>query len=139
MGDIIGFYFTPGNVDDRNEEVIEKVTSNVFGKLFGDKGYLSSKLFEMLYDKNIQLITKVKKNMKNRLMPIIDKILLKKRALIESINDQLKNISQLEHTRHRSPVNAMVNWISALIAYTYQPKKPSLNFSLPQGELVTVA
>jgi len=139
MGDIIGFYFTPGNVDDRNEEVIKKVTSNVFGKLFGDKGYLSSKLFEMLFDKNIQLITKIKKNMKNKLMPIVDKILLRKRALIESINDQLKNISQLEHTRHRSPVNAMVNWISALIAYTYQPKKPSLNFSLPQDELMIIA
>ena len=90
----------------------------------------------MLWKKDIQLITKIKKNMKNVLMPMIDKLLLRKRALIESINDQLKNISQLEHTRHRSPVNAMVNWISALVAYSYQPKKPSINFDMKQRNLV---
>ena len=74
--------------------------------------------------------------MKNKLMPLIDKLLLRKRALIESINDQLKNISQLEHTRHRSPINAMVNWISSLIAYSYQPKKPSINFSIKQHAMM---
>jgi len=136
FGDILDFVFTPGNVDDRNEEMMNKLTKRLFGKLIGDKGYLSKKLFEFLWDKGIQLITKIKKNMKNVLMPMIDKLLLRKRALIESINDQLKNIAQLEHTRHRSPINAMVNWVSALIAYSYQEKKPSINFSADQRNML---
>lgn len=136
FGEILNFTFTPANVDDRNPNVMEKLTKRVFGKLFGDKGYLSKKLFESLMEKDIQLITKLRKNMDNKLMPMIDKLLLRKRALIESINDQLKNISQLEHTRHRNPINAMVNWISSLIAYSYQEKKPSINFSSNQRDMI---
>lgn len=139
VGEIINFAFTPGNIDDRNEEIMQTLTQDVFGKLFGDKGYLSKKLFEMLWDDGIQLITKIKKNMKNKLMSLMDKLLLRKRALIESINDQLKNISQLEHTRHRSPINAMVNWVAALVAYSYQPKKPSINFGMEQRKMLVVA
>ena len=135
-GEILHFVFSPGNIDDRNEKVMGKLTQKLFGKLFGDKGYLSSKLFEFLWDKGIHMMTKLKRNMKNILMPIIDKLLLRKRTLIESINDQLKNISQLEHTRHRSPINAMVNWISALVAYSYQEKKPSINFAIYQRNMV---
>ena len=75
----------------------------------------------------MQLITKIKKNMKNKLMPMLDKILLRKRALSETVNDQLKNICQIEHTRHRSVANFVVNLLAALIAYAYQEKKPSLN------------
>ena len=135
-GEILHFVFSPGNIDDRNENVMGKLTQKLFGKLFGDKGYLSNKLFEFLWDKGIHMMTKLKRKMKNILMPIIDKLLLRKRALIESINDQLKNISQLEHTRHRSPMNAMVNWISALVAYSYQEKKPSINFAIHQRNLV---
>ncbi len=135
-GEILHFVFTPGNIDDRNEALMGKVTQQLFGKLFGDKGYLSKKLFDFLWGKGIQMITKLKKKMKNNLMPIMDKLLLRKRALIESINDQLKNISQLEHTRHRSPINAMVNWISALVAYSYQEKKPSINFAIHQRNLL---
>lgn len=136
LGDILEFVFTPGNVDDRNEKLMSRLTKRLFGKLIGDKGYLSKKLFEQLWDRGVQLITKIKKNMKNVLMPMIDKLLLRKRALIESINDQLKNISQLEHTRHRSPINAMVNWISALVAYSYQEKKPSINFATNERNMV---
>ena len=77
----------------------------------------------------MQLITKVKKNMKNKLIPMLDKLLLRKRALIETVNDQLKNICQIEHTRHRSVANFVVNLLAALVAYTYQEKKPSLNFN----------
>ena len=77
----------------------------------------------------IHLITKVKSNMKNKLMVMSDKLLLRQRSLIETINDQLKNISQIEHSRHRSPVNFLVNLISGLTAYTHQPKKPSLNLA----------
>jgi hypothetical protein len=136
FGDILDFIFTPGNVDDRNETMMNKLTKRIFGKLIGDKGYLSKKLFALLWDKGVQLITKIKKNMKNVLMPMLDKLLLRKRALIESINDQLKNISQLEHTRHRSPINAMVNWISSLVAYSYQEKKPSINFATHQRNMI---
>lgn len=125
-GEILSFYLTPGNIDDRNPETIEKLTKDLFGKLFGDKGYLSQKVSELLYAKGVQLITKLKKNMKNKLMLMEDKILLRKRAIIETINDHLKNICQIEHSRHRSFTNFMVNIVSGLIAYSFLPKKPSL-------------
>ena len=136
MGEIVNFVFTKGNVDDRNSSLMDKLTSNIKGKLFGDKGYLSKKLFDELFAKGIQLVTKVKRNMKNILMPLLDKLLLRKRALIESVNDQLKNISQLEHTRHRSPLNAMVNWVSSLVAYSYQPKKPSIKITPKEKKMM---
>jgi hypothetical protein len=81
----------------------------------------------------VQLITKVRKNMKNKLLPLFDKLLLRKRSIIEAVNDQLKNISQIEHSRHRSPVNFFVNLIAGLVAYTFREKKPSLNIRLPQA------
>ena len=112
----MAFKLTPGNTDDRKP--VPDMTGRLSGKIFGDRGYISQKLFEDLFEKGIQLITKIRKNMKNRLIPLIDKILLRKRAVIESVNDQLKNISQIEHTRHRSIANFMVNLISGLIAYT---------------------
>jgi len=137
MGELLDFRLTPGNVDDRVP--VPKMTEDIFGKLFGDKGYLSQKLFEQLLEQGVQLITRLKKNMKNKLMPLFDKILLRKRALIETINDLLKNISMIEHTRHRSPFNFMVNLLGGLIAYTYNPKKPSLNIKFnntPEGILL---
>ena len=126
QGEILSFCLTPGNVDDRNLKNIQHLTKDLFGKLFGDKGYLSSKLFEELFEKNITLVTKIKKNMKNVLMDLSDKVLLRKRAIIESVNDFLKNICQIEHSRHRSPVNFLVNLVSGLVAYSFLPKKPSL-------------
>ena len=99
----------------------------LFGKLFADKGYISKALRdELLRTFNVQLVTGIRSNMKNALMPLMDKILLRKRAIIETIIDQLKNISQIEHSRHRSPANFLVNLICGLIAYCRQPKKPSL-------------
>ena len=77
-------------------------------------------------------MTKARKNMKQRLVKLIDKILLRKRSLIESVNDQLKNICQIEHSRHRSGWNFLVNLLAGLIAYTYQPKLPSLDLQ-PKG------
>ena len=125
QGELLAFRFTPGNIDDR--EPVPDMVKGLFGKLFGDKGYISQKLFELLFAQEVQLITKLRKNMKNKLMPLFDKLMLRKRAIIETINDQLKNISQIEHSRHRSPVNFLVNVISGLIAYTHREKKPSLN------------
>lgn len=126
-GELLSFCFTAGNVDDRNPEVIEKLSKELFGKLFADRGYISSKLFESLFNKSITLVTKIKKNMKNKLMDTVDKILLRKRAVIESVNDFLKNICQIEHTRHRSINNFIVNLISGLAAYHFIEKKPSLH------------
>lgn len=103
------------------------MTKNVFGKLFGDKGYLSKALSELLFQDGIQLITKLKKNMKNILMPIREKILLRHRAIIETVDYELNNISQIEHIRHRSEINFFVNMISGLVVYQFKPKKPSLN------------
>lgn len=129
IGEIISFSLTPGNVDDRNQNVMKKLTKNVYGKLFGDKGYLSKALCDLLFQDGIQLITKIKKNMKNTLIPIRDKILLRHRAIIETVNDELKNISQIEHTRHRSEYSFFINIVSGLIAYQLKPKKPSLNIT----------
>lgn len=126
-GELLACHITPGNVDDRIPVPI--LAKQLFGKLFGDRGYISKPLFDQLWDLfNIQLITKLRRNMKNRLMPITDKILLRKRAIIETVIDQLKNISQIEHSRHRSPVNFFVNVLAGLIAYSLKPKKPSLHF-----------
>ena len=127
MGEIITFCLSSGNVDDRNLSLIHHLSKDLFGKLFGDKGYLSAKLFHHLFDKGITLFTKLKKNMKNMLMDFSDKILLRKRAVIESVNDFLKNICQIEHSRHRSQLNFLVNLVSGLVAYSFLPNKPSLH------------
>lgn len=126
-GEILSFCLTAGNVDDRNPKVMEHLTKNMFGKLFADKGYISQKLFENLWNKGIQLITKQKRNTKKKgLMEFSDRLLLRKRAIIESVNDFLKNICQIEHSRHRSCRNFVVNLVSGLAAYSFIPKKPSL-------------
>lgn len=124
QGELLAFRVTPGNVDDR--EPVPDLARRLFGKLFGDRGYISEPLHDQLRQQGLAFITKLKKKMRQRLMLIWDKLMLRKRALIETIYDQLKNISQIEHSRHRSVVGFMVNLIAGLIAYTYQPKKPSL-------------
>lgn len=124
-GELLSFMISSGNYDDRKP--VPELSKRLFGKIFGDKGYISSKLNDFLLEKGVQLITKIKSNMKNKLMPMIDKVLLRKRGIIETIIDQFKNISQIEHSRHRSPINFIVNMFAGLIAYTYQPKKPCLN------------
>lgn len=123
-GEILAWQMTAGNVADRAP--VANLSKRIWGKLFGDKGYLSQKLSELLGEQNVQLITKLKRNMKNKLMPLFDRLLLRKRAIIESVNDQLKNISQVEHTRHRSVWNFYGNLVAGLIAYTFQPTKPNL-------------
>lgn len=135
-GELCGVHITPGNVDDRNINVIDELLKNVSGKVFADKGYISKNLFEHLYDKGIHLIHGLKKNMKNKLMPLIDKILLRKRSIIETVNDQLKNMCNIEHSRHRNPINFFVNLIAGLIRYTYFEKKPSINFSQKEREML---
>ncbi|HKT37881.1 MAG TPA: transposase, partial [Ktedonobacterales bacterium] len=119
-----------GNVDDR--QPVPRLVRRLFGKLFADKGYISAALAEqLLLTQGLQFITTLRKNMRNILMPLADKLLLRKRAIIESINDQLKNICQIEHTRHRSPLNFLVHLFAGLVAYSRQPKKPSLVQEMP--------
>ncbi len=129
-GELLSIKLTPGNTDDRRP--VPQLVKELFGKLFGDKGYISQPLFETLYDEGLQLVTKLKKKMKQRLLSIFDKIMLRKRAIIESVIDQLKNISQIEHSRHRRVTNCFVNLIAGLIAYTYREKKPSLNIRIKE-------
>lgn len=132
-GELLACQITPANVDDRKP--VPTLCKRLFGKLIADRGYVSQALFEQLLETfGVQLITKLRKNMKNRLLPFMDKLLLRKRAIIESVVDQLKNISQIEHTRHRNPINCFLNILAGLVAYCHRPKKPSLNL-FPSGLL----
>jgi hypothetical protein len=125
-GELLNVRLTPGNVDDRKP--VPQLVRKLFGKVFGDKGYISQPLYEHLRQTlGVRLITKLKANAKNHLpMSLSDRIVLRKRAIIETVIDQLKNISQIEHSRHRSVANFLVNLLCGLIAYAHQPKKPSL-------------
>jgi hypothetical protein len=134
-GELLGATLTPGNVDDRTP--VPSLVRRLIGKLFGDKGYISAELFQSLWEQGLQLVTSVRKNMKNALLPLMDKILLRKRSLIETVNDQLKNIAQIEHTRHRSVCNFMVNLVAGLIGYTHQPKKPALRIPEKERQAIT--
>ena len=126
FGQLLNVALTPGNVDDR--QPVRDLLSGLFGKIFADRGYVSQKLAtQLLNDFGIEFFAKPRRNMKNKLMRLHDKLLSRKRSIIETINDQLKNISQIEHSRHRSPVNFCVNVLCGLIAYCHQPKKPSLH------------
>lgn len=98
---------TPGNVDDRTP-VPDRV-KNLRGTLCGDRGSISASLTPLLFEQGLHLITRLRKNMKDCLMRLSDTLLLRKRAIIESIIDQLKHISHIEHSRHRSPVNCVVH------------------------------
>jgi hypothetical protein len=125
-GELLGIQLTPGNVDDRRP--VPTMTRSLTGKLYGDKGYISQALFEDLFDRGLQLVTTIRKNMKPRIVLLWDKLMLRKRSLIETVNDQLKNICQVDHTRHRSVNGFIVNLLAGLIAYTHQPKKPSIRW-----------
>ena len=125
-GEILNFMFTPADVDDREPLKQGNFLNNVKGKLCADKGYIGKSLFETLFLNGIQLITKIKNNMKNVLMNINDKILIRKRAVIETVNDELKNIAQIEHSRHRSFENFIANALSAIAAYCFFEKKPAI-------------
>jgi hypothetical protein len=135
-GEMLDFMLTQGNVDDREPLKNSNFHKRIFGKLFGDKGYIGKDLFEQLFVDGVHLVTKIKKNMKNCMMLLQDKIALRKRSLIETVYDQLKNICQIEHTRHRSFDNFVTNLLSGLIAYSFFPKKPSINVEFEDGKLV---
>ncbi|MBJ7883016.1 IS982 family transposase [Gelidibacter salicanalis] len=127
-GEILNFVITQGNVDDREPLKEGNILNRIFGSLYADKGYISKNLAAMLFDDGLHLVTGIRNNMKNVLMTMRDKILLRKRSIIETINDQLKNICHAEHSRHRSFGNFITNLVASLIAYSFQEKKPGIKF-----------
>ncbi|MBQ4621860.1 MAG: IS982 family transposase, partial [Bacteroidaceae bacterium] len=88
------------------------------------RGYISPKLFDMLFEDGVHLVTGIRTNMKNKIMPMWDKIMLRRRCIIETINDMLKNTAQLVHSRHRSVNNFIMNMVATLAAYSFFDNKP---------------
>ena len=127
-GELLDFIITQANVDDRTPLKQDNILKRIFGSLYADKGYVSKELMALLFQQGLHLVTGIRNNMKNVMMSMRDKILLRKRSVIETINDQLKNIAQAEHSRHRSFANFITNLIASLIAYSFQEKKPSIKF-----------
>jgi len=127
-GELLNFVITPGNTDDREPLKNPSFIKALKGKLYADKGYISKEITRVLFLDGLHLITSIRNNMKNTLMELKDKILLRKRSVIETVNDELKNICQVEHSRHRSFGNFLTNMISGLIAYSFLPKKPAIKY-----------
>ena len=125
-GELLKFMITPGDVDDRKPLDHKAFVEFLYGKLVGAKGYIGKELFQRLFVDGIQLITKLKSNMKGAIMSMSDRLLTRKRAIIETINDELKNIAQVEHSRHGSFDNFIVNMLGARATYCFFPKKPSI-------------
>ena len=125
-GELLNFALTKANVDDRNP-VFNNLTKDLFGKLYADKGYISHSLFASLIDRGVHIVTGIRPNMKKRLMDVHDKIMLRKRSIIETINDMLKNVAQIVHTRHRSISNFIVNLLAGMAAYAFYDTRPSIN------------
>ena len=136
-GDIIEAKITAGNVDDRKP--VPELVRKVNGKLYADKGYISQALRLSLLADNVELITNVRKNMKPRELALFDKLMLKRRFIIETINDQLKNISQIEHSRHRSINGFIWNMMAGLIAYALKENKPALDLTPEEEQILTAS
>lgn len=134
LGEIISLKLTKGNVDDRKP--VPEMAESLFGKLYADKGYISKALSGELLDKGVELVTTIRKNMKKKFISLWDRAILKKRFIIETVNDQLKNISYIEHSRHRSTHGFMLNLLGGLIAYCLKKDKPSLNLTAQDFELL---
>lgn len=126
-GEFMALKMTKGNVDDRTP--VPELSKGLTGVMAADKGYIKQNLFIELYEQGLKMIHGIKKNMKNKLMDLNEKILLRKRSIVETVFDYLKNKMDIEHTRHRSAINAFVHIVSTLVAYSLKKHKPSINFS----------
>lgn len=126
-GELVSFCVTRGNVDDR--QVVDKLSQGLTGLLAADKGYIDKKLTQRLSEKGLKLITKVRKNMKKKVLSAFEKFFLYQRSIVETVIDQLKAICHIEHTRHRSPVNFLVNLVGGLAAYSLRPRKPEIKIN----------
>lgn len=138
-GEILSFYLSQGNTHDSNARIITRMTKEIFGKMFGDKGYINKALADLLFDDGLQLITAVRRNMKQKALSNEEKLLLRKRSVIETVNDELKNICQVEHTRHRSVAGFILNIMSAIAAYSFFPKKPSIKKDIEETNPSVIA
>lgn len=125
LGQVVQFFITPANVADNNLEVLDKIFQNLRGFCLGDKGYLT-KYFEHFFEMGLQIVTKIRNNMKNQLVKWHHKLWLMKRGVVESVNDILMTVFDIDHTRHRSPINALCHLIGGLIAYDFYPTKPTV-------------
>ena len=137
-GEILNFVITPGNTDDREPLKDKKFIEKLKGKLYADKGYISQQLTEVLFVDGLHLVTQIRNNMKNVFLEMKDKIMLRKRSVIETINDELKNICSIEHSRHRSFGNFVTNLISGLIAYCFFPKKPAIKYEVIRTDQIAL-
>ena len=126
-GEFMALKMTKGNVDDRTP--VPELSKGLTGVMAADKGYIKQNLFIELYEQGLKMIHGIKKNMKNKLMDLNEKILLRKRSIVETVFDYLKNKMDIEHTRHRSAINAFVHIVSTLVAYSLKKHKPSIIFS----------
>ena len=137
LGEIVAAKITPANVHDTSP--VSEMADGLLDKLYADKGYISKALESKLFAKGVTLISNVRKNMKAKALSLWDKAMLSKRFIIETINDQLKNISQIEHSRHRSVSGFMLNVIAGLVAYSLKDKKPKLNITDVERNTMVVA
>ena len=136
-GEILNFAISQANLEDRVPLKKKRFLDKIYGKLYADKGYIGKDLMQLLFADGVHLITHIKNNMKNSLMTMSDKILLRKRSIIETVNDELKNICQIEHSRHRCFTNFLSNIIAGLIAYSLLPKKPSIKYQTVKSNQLT--
>ncbi|WP_370539236.1 transposase [Alloprevotella sp. Lung230] len=127
--------FIVDNQTDNDKTILYETYQQSYGKLYADKGYISQSLFASLFDRGVHIVTEIRTNMKNRLMDVHDKIMLRKRSIIETINDMLKNVAQIVHTRHRSISNFIVNLLAGMAAYAFYDTRPSINMEFEmEGE-----
>jgi hypothetical protein len=127
-----------GNMDDKVSSRSENFLEKIFGKFFDDMGYISDKLCEILFTDGIQLVTRIRNNMKNSLMTMHDQIMLRKWSIIETVNYELKNMCQVEHYRHRSFFKFVVNILSDLATYSFFPKKPSIKYQTVKSNQIVL-
>jgi len=132
-GELLDVRLTPGNTDDRKP--VPAMCEGLSGLLFGDKGYISKDLSKTLAEQGIELVTTLKKNMKPVPRTDFEKAVLRRRSLVETVIDELKNLCQIEHTRHRPVANFLVNLMAGIVAYCLADDKPNLNL-IRTGALV---
>jgi hypothetical protein len=127
LGEIICFLITPGNVADNNHKALQYLLKGLQGVCVGDKGYLTT-LFEWFYEQELEIVKRPRKNM--RTLPIANykHQLINLRPVIESAFDIMGTICDIDHTRHRSPVNAVTHLLAGLVAYQHLPQKPCVFF-----------
>ncbi len=125
-GELIRTFITPANQADNNVKTIRRLFKGLTGFIYADKGFINQNMVAEFINKGLRIVTGIRTNMKNKLVEMNHKLLLKKRGVIESVNDILKTVCDIEHTRHRSPVNMLVNTYAALVAYTWLERKPNI-------------